>query len=336
MTNVAIGAVFAALYVVYRHKDRRLLRNGVFLVAAAWFITVGVLSLLASLSPVFGVIVVLVVAMLPAAVLVLAVFAILNGVKVIRTEGFSVGKSLSLVVGLGLMIMPVLGVLLFLTENPFGIGAAALLFLLCNYAGVVFAVFLVYSVVYGRQQHRVHPAALVVLGSRIIDGRVPPLLRSRLDLALRVYTAQAAAGRAPLLIPSGGQGADESRPEGIAMAEYLIAQGADPADVRPEIAARNTREDLLLSAEVQRQAGREGPALAVTNNYHVLRTAILARQIGSQTHVVGSPTAGYYLPSAFLREFIALVVEYRRFHLILVAPFVALTVLAMIAVNITA
>ena len=92
----------------------------------------------------------------------------------------------------------------------------------------------------------------------------------------------------------------------------------------------------MLSAAVQEAAGRPGPALAVTNNYHVLRTAVLARRIGSDTQVVGAPTARYYVPSAFLREFVAVVVEHRRLHLLLVLPFVALTVVGLTAVSLNA
>ena len=276
----------------------------------------------------------LLVGLAPLAVVVLAVFAVLNGVTVIRAEGLSLATSLSLLAGLALLVLPVVGVLLLLTRDPFAIGAAALLLLLSAYAGVVFVVFLVYSVVYGRTAQRTVPAALVVLGSRIIDGRVPPLLRSRLDRALDLYRRGAAQGRPPLLIPTGGQGDDESRSEGAAMAEYLLAQGADPADVRPEVQARNTRENLLLSAAVQAEAGRPGPALAVTNDYHVLRTAILARELGSDTQVVGAPTARYYVPSAFLREFVAVVVEHRRLHLLLVVPFAALIVVGMVAASV--
>ncbi|SEQ47562.1 YdcF family protein [Microlunatus flavus] len=332
MASLVIGAVFGVLYVVSRNRDRRLLRNGVFLVAAAWFVLVGAVSLLAEVVPGFAVLVVVLVALAPAAVLVLAVFAIVNGVTVIRAEGLSPGTSLSLAAGVALLLLPVAGVALFLTRNPLGIGAAALLFLLSGYAGVVFVVFLVYSVVYGRvQQHGVRPAALVVLGSRIIDGRVPPLLASRLDRALAIYRREAASGTAPLLIPSGGKGDDETRAEGAAMADYLLARGVPPEDVRPETESRTTRENLVLSARVQQAAGRDGPALAVTNNYHVLRAAILARQIGTDTQVVGAPTARYYVPSAFLREFVAVVVEHKRLHLLLVVPFVALTVLGMLA-----
>ena len=118
-----------------------------------------------------------------------------------------------------------------------------------------------------------------------------------------------------------------------AAVEFLLEHGADPDDVRPEVQARNTHQNLVLSAAVQQQAGRPGPVVAVTNNYHVLRTAVLARRIGSDTQVVGSPTARYYVPSAFLREFVAVVVEHRRLHLLLVVPFAALIVVGMVAAS---
>ena len=149
-----VGAVFGVLYVVSRTRDRRLLRNGVFLVVALWFVLWGVLTLLATAVPGFGVLVVLVVSLVPLAVLVLAVFAIANGVTVIRAEGLSRATALSLLAGVALLVLPVLGLVLVLTRNPFGIGAAAVLFFVCSYAGVVFVSFLVYSLVYGRMNHR--------------------------------------------------------------------------------------------------------------------------------------------------------------------------------------
>lgn len=332
MSSLVVAAVFVALYVYFRHRDRRLLRNGIFLVSALWFALWGVLTLIATVSRPFGLAVVFMVATLPVTVMVLAGFAIANGVRVIRAEGLSKGTVLSLLAGIGLLVTPAVMVALVLTKNPVALASAAVLFLLASYFGVVFVGFLVYSVVYGRMRQTDQPAALVILGSRIIDGRVPPLLRSRLDKALAIYERSRRTGHPPLLIPSGGQGADESRSEGQAMAEYLIAQGADPDDVRPEILATNTRENLLLARDVQREAQRPGPVLAVTSNYHVLRAAVLARTIGSDAQVVGAPTARYYLPTAFLREFVAVLVQQRRIHLLMVIPFLTLTTLAFIAV----
>ena len=52
--------------------------------------------------------------------------------------------------------------------------------------------------------------------------------------------------------------------------------------------------------------------LAVTSNYHVFRAAVECRRLGLPFHATGSPTAGYFLPSALLREFAALILHYRR------------------------
>jgi uncharacterized SAM-binding protein YcdF (DUF218 family) len=329
VSSLLIALVFAGLYAWSRRRDPRLLRNGLFFVASLWFALWGVLTALASASPTFGLAVIVILALTPLTVVVLAGFAIANGVTVIRAEGLSLATSLSLLAGVGLLVLPAVMVALVLTRNGYAIATAALLFFVASYLGVVFIGFLVYSLVYGRTAQQTRPAVLVVLGSRIIDGRVPPLLRSRLDTALDVYRRDRLTGPAPLLIPSGGQGADESRSEGEAMAEYLIAQGADPADVRPETRAVNTRENLLLAREIQAAAGRPGPVLAVTSNYHVLRAAVLAREVGSDAQVIGSPTARYYVPSAFLREFVAVLVQQRRAHLLIVLPFLALTAIAV-------
>src|SRR5690606_1311661 len=83
-------------------------------------------------------------------------------------------------------------------------------------------------------------------------------------------------------------------------------------------------QNLQFSAAVARDHGRTGPLVVVTNNYHVLRAALLSRKLGIDAQVVGSPTAGYFLPSAFLREFVAILQEHKRLHALMCLPFVAL------------
>lgn len=210
------------------------------------------------------------------------------------------------------------------------VAVGVLLGFACLYAAATFAAFGVYSLVYSRFRHTVAPDVVVILGSGLIDGQVPPLLRSRLDLALRIHRSARPGARRPLLIPSGGQGDDEPRPEGVAMAEYLIANGAEPADVLPETESTSTRENLLRSRELQESSGRTGDTLVVTNNYHVLRAALLARSIGSDAQVIGSPTAAYYVPSAFLREYIAIMVEHRMLNALAIAGVAGLVALAVV------
>ena len=58
---------------------------------------------------------------------------------------------------------------------------------------------------------------------------------------------------------------------------------------------------------------------------------MIARDLGLDAQVVGSPTARYYVPSAFLREFVAVLVEQRAVHAVLLGvPFVLGSVLLVL------
>ena len=76
-----------------------------------------------------------------------------------------------------------------------------------------------------------------------------------------------------------------------------------------------TMENLRFSKEimgarsgVQSVPGRRGLAYRcalVTSDYHVFRASEYAHHIGLKADEVGSHTRGYYWPTAFIREFIA-------------------------------
>jgi uncharacterized SAM-binding protein YcdF (DUF218 family) len=51
--------------------------------------------------------------------------------------------------------------------------------------------------------------------------------------------------------------------------------------------------------------------IIVTSNYHVFRAAIIARRLRVNGQVTGARTAGYYWPTAMLREFAAVFLSYR-------------------------
>jgi uncharacterized SAM-binding protein YcdF (DUF218 family) len=173
----------------------------------------------------------------------------------------------------------------------------------------------VYAVVYRWIPHRDDADVvdvIVVLGCGLVDGAVSPLLAARVDKAVAEYTAQEDAGTAPLMVMSGGQGTDETRAEAEAMADYARGRGVPGGRILMETQSTNTEENLLFTEEVLRDAGLVDPALLiVTSNFHVLRSVSLSRQLRLRVRALGSATPSYYLPSAFLREFAALVVHYR-------------------------
>lgn len=62
--------------------------------------------------------------------------------------------------------------------------------------------------------------------------------------------------------------------------------------------------------------------LFVTNNYHVLQTSFYARKLGLDAEGLGSKTAGYYIPTAFVREYAAILAKLK-------VPLAALTFLLL-------
>src|SRR5699024_10810806 len=119
--------------------------------------------------------------------------------------------------------------------------------LIVSYFGFAFAAFIAASLLYRWRPIRNAPEAIIVLGSGLINGNVPPLLAARLDRGIAVY--QKFDG-SPVIITSGGQGADEPRAEGTAMREYVLDQGISPDSVIAETESRNTSENLRFSRKL--------------------------------------------------------------------------------------
>lgn len=323
MLLLCLAAALLLAYAVLRRRDPRMLRNGVLLTGAIGAGVLGALVLAAEFSPIASVALIVLAASLPLSVIVFGGLLIGNGVTMLRREGRSLGNQLSLIAGLLVFALPIAAILIAVSFGTAGLAIAAVIALASLSASLAFTSFAVYSVVYGRMRHSMRPVAIVVHGSGLReDGSLTPLLRGRVERGLAAYRAERARGRHPLLVPSGGRGADEARSEASAMTEHLVAQGVPSDDVLPEDRSSTTRENIVRSVELLREAGRTGPLLLVTSDYHVLRTASLARRLGVDAQVVGARTARYFVPSAFLREFIALLVENRWVTATALAPVV--------------
>ena len=59
-------------------------------------------------------------------------------------------------------------------------------------------------------------------------------------------------------------------------------------------------------------------AIFVTNNFHLFRAGIYAKRVRLKAQGVGAKTAFYFLPNAFIREFIAYLNLYRSYHIIFI------------------
>lgn len=319
----------ALLYRWSVRREPRRLRLGVCLVAVLWSILAAATSLLAALVPQLGPWPLVALVPLPASVLVLAGFMVVGAVKMARRQGTSLRSFRLALLGVTLLALPVVGVLLAGSHVGVLLALATLAFVVSFYLGVAFVCFFTYAVVYDRLPARANPSAVVVLGTKLENGRIPPLLQERLDQGIVQWQRQAVLGHRPLLVPSGGAGVgpDALASEGAAMAEYLVAHGIPTEQVVAETAARTTQENLGLSQQVAFSRGREGSLTVVTSDYHVARTSLLAQRAGLDADVVGSRTTHDVLPRVFLREFFTVLTFNPWVHAVLVPPAVALCVL---------
>ena len=98
------------------------------------------------------------------------------------------------------------------------------------------------------------------------------------------------------------------------MRDYLLAADAPATDVIAENRSRTTRQNLVLSRQLLPDP--DAPIMVVTSSYHVFRAAMLTRALGMNAAVVGAHTATYYLPSAILREFAAVMRDNKLINLV--------------------
>ncbi|MET7998194.1 YdcF family protein [Amycolatopsis sp. NPDC005232] len=304
---------FAGFAISFRFERRRLL-NGVLLLAGLLFLAIGVIFALLDIPAVHDVVdgSVLAIAFFLVVAVLLPAFLVLNGLQMVRREGRRLGNLLSLLAGLAMFAFA--PALLVLGKNAVPRAVEVVIIsvsIVLGYLSLAFAAFVLCSVGYGLLRPPKGADFIVVHGSRLIRGAVPPLLASRLDRGRALYDAGVARGAAPTLVTSGGQGADETQPEAEAMADYLVAQGIPREEIVLEDRSTTTRENLIYSRELMTERKPGYHCLLITNNFHAFRTAMLARRLKVNGQVVGSHTAWYYVPSATIREFIGILRDYR-------------------------
>ncbi|MBB5958693.1 uncharacterized SAM-binding protein YcdF (DUF218 family) [Saccharothrix tamanrassetensis] len=330
MLYAIIAVLSAVLFVLGVRRDRRRIANAVWLGltlvfaflwlvsrddlpvwlddAIGWAVLVGVLG----------------------AVLVLPVALIVNGVVMLRREGRGLANLLSLLTGVAIIVLVAFFVLALADERTWVHAVVGSLVIVAAYVAFLFVSLLLYSIIYGKTGRRTGFDAVIVLGAGLNGSRVPPLLASRLDRAAAVFRREVAAGHAPLVVVSGGQGADEDVSEATAMRRYLIGRDVPEELIVLEDRATTTEENLRYSRALLTERGHTGRTVAVTNNFHVFRTAVLARRMRMRLEVIGSRTAWYFLPSAFLREFVALLARHPITHTVLPGLLVALYLLLVL------
>ena len=300
------------LFIFAFSKDRSRYRNCYFLFIALLSIVPFLLSLS---GPYMNTVAVIIINLVLLMLLIVPFFLIYKGIVMIKRERRHLSQLLSLalggtiLLGEGAFFLALFGP--YFTEGDYD---HSLWFLICMmvsttviYGSMSFLIFMIYTLFLQIIPRKKDFDYVIIHGAGLLDGqRVSKLLRDRLDKAIEVYRKDPTP---PKLIPSGGQGSDETISEAEAMKSYLLEQGIPENDIILEDASKTTYENLLNSKKIMDIIeGRKYTAL-VTSNYHVYRALRYCRKIGLVCTGIGSHVAFYYWPSALIREFIAIHAE---------------------------
>ncbi|EPY7703356.1 MULTISPECIES: YdcF family protein [Bacillus cereus group] len=260
--------------------------------------------------------------------LILGLF--LNAKILMSKESRRFANSLTFVLGIGLSIFWVISLVEPVNFFPESIrtlywGAV----LISIYLFIDLSNFLTAYFLYQFNRPKYNQDFIIVLGSGLINDKVPPLLASRINKAIEFYRKQEAVSSPPKIIFSGGQGPDENISEAEAMQDYAVKNGIPLEHTIKEDRSTTTYQNMLYSKEIMESLkGFQYNCIFSTNNFHVFRAGLYAKIVGLNSQGIGSKTAFYYWPNAMIREYIAIFVMNRVRHSIVIAIIMGFSILA--------
>ena len=251
--------------------------------------------------------------------LVFSLAMIVSNISLIRHEGFRPVNALGILLAFLLMG----GVALIFLLNFYASGSrtevmlhdlgvnvltAGYLYFECMLLGTMAA-----DAIAARSEPEKDRDYVIVLGCGIrSDGTPTPLLRGRVDRALDFARAQKEqTGKMPVLVLSGGQGADEVISEARCMHDYLMTRGVPESGMLLEDRSTDTAENMRFSRELIFERNPDAKIAFSTTNYHVFRAGLKARRVKMRALGMGCRSRWYFWPNAAVREFVGLLTEHR-------------------------
>lgn len=148
-------------------------------------------------------------------------------------------------------------------------------------------------------------AYIVVLGAGLNGDEPSEMLEKRLEKSVEYMYRNSDA----IAIVTGGQGRNEDISEAEAMRNYLLMRGMSEERVYMEENAKSTYENF----EYARLLTEEGRVVFVTNEFHVLRSSLMAELNGVNATHLSASTPITLLPVSCIREFFAQIASVRHY-----------------------
>lgn len=355
---LAPAVIPGVLFVYSFIKEPRQFRNALFLFAAlAWS---SILLVLRLNNFILGLILVILILLTP---FLTIGFLLINTIVVVRNNGFSLTSMLPFLMA-GFLVLLIASPTIVNYFDPdvrhiivFVLGLFTLEGLWFSFT---FMALLFYSWVYRLLPRRRQYDYIIIHGAGLDGPRPTPLLAGRIDKALELWKKQHQHGK---FVVSGGQGADEIVSEAQAMRDYLLEKGVPAAAILMEDKSTTTWENLknslaIINADRATDVGATSAAAVasrdvttaasdastsdasgtvtssgdfttavVTSDFHVFRCAEYAHNLGIKADGIGSHTKGWYWPTAFIREFIAITKAHLWPYLVIVGLYTLINVL---------
>ena len=335
---LAPAVIPGVLFVYSFIKEPRQFRNALFLFATlAWS---SILLVLRLNNFILGLILVILILLTP---FLTIGFLLINTIVVVKNNGFSLTSMLPFLMA-GFLVLLIASPTIVNYFDPdvrhiivFVLGLFTLEGLWFSFT---FMALLFYSWIYRILPRRRQYDYIIIHGAGLDGPRPTPLLAGRIDKALELWNKQHQHGK---FVVSGGQGADEVVSEAQAMRDYLLEKGVPGDAILMEDKSTTTWENLRYSLAIinaDRATGVDATSSAavassgdvtttasdastsdasgtvasngdfttavVTSDFHVFRCAEYAHNLGIKADGIGSHTKGWYWPTAFIREFIAI------------------------------
>lgn len=329
---LAPAVIPGVLFVYSFIKEPRQFRNALFLFATlAWS---SILLVLRLNNFILGLILVILILLTP---FLTIGFLLINTIVVVKNNGFSLTSMLPFLMA-GFLILLLASPSIVNYFDPDARHVVVFLLGLFTLEGLwfsfTFVALLLYSWIYRILPRRRQYDYIIIHGAGLDGPRPTPLLAGRIDKALELWNKQHQHGK---FVVSGGQGADEIVSEAQAMRDYLLEKGVPAAAILMEDKSTTTWENLryslaIINADRATGVGATSAAAVasgdvtttasdvsgtatsssgfttavVTSDFHVFRCAEYAHNLGIKADGIGSHTKGWYWPTAFIREFIAI------------------------------
>lgn len=108
------------------------------------------------------------------------------------------------------------------------------------------------------------------------------------------------------VVVSGGQGSGETITEAEAMGRYLKKNGISEERIHYENQSTSTYENLKYSKQLLEELGAKEPTvLIVTNDFHIARTKIIAKEVGLKSDYLNAESPPFVKINYLIREYFA-------------------------------